>query len=120
MGCVTPAIAQNPHWQKVRTTHWEEIYIDQDSLRDSEYGKTIGVIESLISTAGQASSEVRFVEEIQCQGWRHRTLSINGHYLPSKTQHWVPIAAETTAEAVAKAVCPVAQPPTAAGSKAGD
>jgi hypothetical protein len=105
LGFAIPTIAQNPNWQKVRSTAWEEVYIDPDSLRDTSFGKTIGVIVSLPTVAGQASSEVRFVEEIQCQGWRHRTLSINGHYLPSKSQNWVPIASNSTAAAAAKSIC---------------
>lgn len=102
---LSPAIALEAAWKKVRTTAWEDIYIDSDSLRDTSLGKMVGVIEALKSSAGQASPDVRFVEEIQCQGWRHRTLSINGHYLPSKTQQWAPIARESIAEAVAQAIC---------------
>lgn len=110
VGAIAPGVLAKPiaaelTWKQVRTTDWETIFIDSASLREGPFGTSVSVIVALNSSLGQASSDVRFVEEIQCQGWRHRTLSINGHFLPGKAQQWVPIARDSTAEAVAQTIC---------------
>jgi hypothetical protein len=114
-GAIAPAALAMPippeaTWKQVRTTDWETIFIDTASLRESPFGTSVGVIVALNSSLAQASPDVRFVEEIQCQGWRHRTLSINGHFLSGKAQQWVPIARDSTAEAVAQTICTESAP----------